>query len=93
MTTRPSAGPHPNSRPDARRPTPTPDRTRRGGNDPGFHRVILSDDGRQVTEGESYQMKRGCAFEWGHSFVESYAPHLDDGFNAAQVAPPHTHAH
>ena len=93
MTTRPSAGPHPNSRPDARRPTPTPDRTRRGGNDPGFQRVILSDDGRQVTEVESYQMKRGCAFSWGHSFVESYAPHLDDGFNAAKVAPPHTHAH
>lgn len=57
----------------------------RGGNDPGFHRYILSDDGGQVTEIESYQMKRGCAFEWGHSFVESYAPHLDDGVDAAAV--------
>ena len=67
--------------------------SRRGGNDPGFHRVILSDDGGQVTEVEAYQMKRGCEFSWGHSFVESYAPHLDDGFNAAKVAPPHMHMH
>ena len=91
MTTRPCPGPHPNSRADAR--AQPQHLSRRGGNDPGFHRVILSDDGRQVTEVESYQMKRGCAFSWGHSFVESYAPHLDDGFNADKVAPPHTHAH
>ena len=32
----------------------------RGGNDPGFQRVILSDNGGQVTEVESYQMKRGA---------------------------------
>ena len=58
----------------------------RGGNDPGFHRVFLSGDGARVTEVESYQMKRGCDFEWGHSMVESYAPHLDAGIDAAAVA-------
>ena len=58
----------------------------RGGNDPGFHRIFLSGDGARVTEVESYQMKRGCDFEWGHSMVESYAPHLDAGIDAAAVA-------
>lgn len=58
----------------------------RGGNDPGFHRVFLTGDGARVTEVESYQMKRGCDFEWGHSMVESYSPHLDAGIDAAAVA-------
>ena len=58
----------------------------RGGNDAGFHRFFMSADGRAVTEIESYQMKRGCDFEFGHSFVDDYAPHFDAGFSGKAVA-------
>jgi hypothetical protein len=38
----------------------------------GFKRVFLSSDGTRTLEIESYQMKRGCSFSFGHSAVESY---------------------
>lgn len=60
--------------------------SRRGGNDPGFNRFFMSADGTMITEVESYQMKRGCVYEFGHSMVDDYAPHFNEGFSGHAVA-------
>jgi len=60
--------------------------SQRAGNDPGFHRLLMTPDGSSIIELESYQMKRGCEFEFSHSFVEDYAPHFDGGLNASAVS-------
>jgi len=57
----------------------------RGGNDPGFKRVFMSADGKRTLDIESYQMKRGCTFSFGHSAVQDYAPHFDHGIDATSV--------
>jgi len=59
--------------------------SRRGGNDPGFHRVVLDETGSKVQDIESYQMKKGCEYSLSFSYVKAYAPYFNDGINADSV--------
>ena len=59
----------------------------RGGNSPGFQRVIFNSGNTKVMDVESYRLKtNGCAFELGHTFKQAYAPYFNNGVDAAAVA-------
>eukprot|EP00656_Telonema_subtile_P042959 TRINITY_DN4907_c0_g1_i6.p1 TRINITY_DN4907_c0_g1~~TRINITY_DN4907_c0_g1_i6.p1 ORF type:complete len:574 (+),score=107.40 TRINITY_DN4907_c0_g1_i6:177-1898(+) len=59
--------------------------SRRGGNDPGFQRLVLDSTGRGLRDLESYAMETACEFKLHHRFSECYAPHFNEGINAATV--------
>ena len=63
--------------------------SRRGLNDPSFHRLELSTDhqGQQIDDVAVYAMASGaaCSFNRSYSFAEVYAPHFGHGITVASV--------